>query len=131
MQLAVTGHYSDGSERDLTAASTGTTYNSAAAAVATAGADGLVTAIGNGTTDVTVANGGFSEIVSVAVEEGVLLQALELSPPIVTLRALAATAPTTLRGSFSDGSLRDLTNDPGTTYTVDDPQSRRAAALAS
>ena len=119
MQLAVTGHYSDGSERNLTAASTGTTYSSAAAAVATAGAEGLVTAIGNGTTDITVANGGFSEIVSVLVEEG-SLQALELSPPIVTLRALAATAPTTLRGSFSDGSLRDLTNDPGTTYTIDD-----------
>ena len=119
-QLAVTGHYSDGSERNLTAASTGTTYSSAVGAVATAGAEGLVTAIGNGTTDITVANGGFSEIVSVAVEEGILLQALELSPPIVTLRALAATTPTSLRGSFSDGSLRDLTNDPGTAYTVDD-----------
>ena len=119
-QLAVTGHYSDGSERNLTAASTGTTYGGAAGAVATAGADGLVTAIGNGTTDITVANGGFSETVSVLVEEGVVLQALELSPPVVTLRELAATAPTTLRGSFSDGSFRDLTNDAGATYSIED-----------
>ena len=119
-QLAVTGHYADGSERNLTSASTGTSYSSATGAVATVGTEGLVTAIGNGTTDITVANGGFSEIVSVLVEEGVVLQALELSPPIVTLRALAATATTTLRGSFSNGSLSDLTNDPGTTYTIDD-----------
>jgi PKD repeat protein len=118
--LAVTGHYSDGTTRNLTNSAAGTTYLSAAPQVASVDAAGLVTALANGSTEITVANGGVSKQVPVAVEEGVALQALELLPPIVTLRALGATASATLRGSFSDGSIRDLTSDPGATLTVVD-----------
>ena len=52
-QLTVTGTYSDGTTRDLTAASTGTTYTSSDIGVATVSEDALVTAIANGTTIIT------------------------------------------------------------------------------
>ena len=118
--LVVTGRYSDGSERDATAAASGTIYTSSILSVAIASADGLVTAVGNGNAAIAIANGAITANVPVAVEQGVTLQALELAPPIVTLRGIGSTAATTLRGSFSDGSLRDLTSDPGTSFTIDD-----------
>lgn len=119
--LSVTGRYSDGSERDLTGAATGTSYLSSALLVATAVGNGVVTAVGNGGADITISNNGVTGVVPVVVEQGVVLQSLELTPPIVTLRELGSAAPTTLRGSFSDGSLRDLTSDPGTSYSIDEP----------
>ncbi len=123
--LLVTGRFSDGSERDLTAGATGTTYSTSAPAVATADGNGVVTSVTDGAARITIANSGVTAAVPVVVEQGVALQALELTPPIVTLRELGSTAQATLRGSFSNGSLRDLTNDPGTTFLIDD------AAVAS
>ncbi len=123
--LLVTGRFSDGSERDLTAAATGTTYTMSAPAVATSGANGVVTSVGDGGANIVIANSGITATVPVVVEQGVALQAIELTPPIVTLRELGATAQVTLRGSFSDGSLRALTSDPGTIFSID------AAAIAS
>ncbi len=123
--LTVTGRYSDGSERNITGSSTGTTYTPRDPQVATTDANGVVTSLADGTTEITIANSGITQTIAVVVEEGVVLQALELIPPIITLRELGATAPSTLRGSFSDGSLRDLTNDPGTSFSIDD------AAIAS
>ena len=86
--LIVTGRYSDGSERDVTAAASGTIYTSSILSVATASADGVVTAVGNGNAAITIANGTITANVPVAVEQGVTLQALELAPPIVTLRGI-------------------------------------------
>ena len=118
--LVVTGRFSDGSERNLTVGSTGTTYTSSALQIATASLDGVVTSIGNGGASIVVANGGIAQAVPVVVEQGVILQALELMPPSMTLREIGSSAPTTLRGRFSDGSLRDLTRDPGTRYSIDE-----------
>ena len=68
--LVVTGRYSDGSERDVTAAASGTIYTSSILSVAIASADGVVTAVGNGNAAITVANGAITANVPVAVEQG-------------------------------------------------------------
>ncbi|HSA02190.1 MAG TPA: S8 family serine peptidase, partial [Candidatus Paceibacterota bacterium] len=67
-QLQVTGHYSDGSHRDLTAASTGTCYVSSRPEVAAVSADGLITALKNGTTTVMASHDGFTQSIRVAVD---------------------------------------------------------------
>ncbi len=56
--LRVTGHYTDGVDRDVTPAAAGTTYASGDTAVVTATADGRVTAVGDGQTTITVQNAG-------------------------------------------------------------------------
>ncbi|WP_295457212.1 alpha/beta fold hydrolase [uncultured Thiodictyon sp.] len=66
--LAVMGNYADGTQRDLTAPRTGTTYASQDLAVADFDADGRVTAVGNGTTTVAVTNGPVTGTVVVAVQ---------------------------------------------------------------
>jgi PKD repeat protein len=118
-QLTVTGNRSDQSTINLTGSGTGTAYESSDSAVASVSAEGLVRAIGNGSATITARNGGFSDTSTATVEIGVLLESLDLTPAIITLRTLSATASTTLRGSFSDGSVRDLTNAAGTTFSVD------------
>jgi hypothetical protein len=54
-QLSVTGHYSDGSNRPL---SSGLSYATGNAQVATVNSAGLVTAVGDGATEVTVSHAG-------------------------------------------------------------------------
>lgn len=56
----------------------------------------------------------------VVVESPVTLTALELRPLQTTLRAENATAQLGLLGRYSDGSTRDLTADPATTYASND-----------
>ena len=115
-QLTVTGRRSDGQTIDLSSASSGTTYESSNRFVATASPDGMVAAVANGDTTVTARNGSLSATSAVAVEIGVTLQSLQLDPSATTLRAAGATVQLVLRGSFSDGSSRDLTGAPGTTF---------------
>lgn len=66
--LAVIGHYEDGTQRDLTAAATGTTYTSQAPTIATVDAAGQVTPQANGTTMITVTHGPVSALVPVVVQ---------------------------------------------------------------
>src|SRR5207244_2771768 len=54
--LAVTGHYSDNSTRDLTASTSGTLYSSDNPFVANVSADGVVSAVGNGAATITAIN---------------------------------------------------------------------------
>lgn len=114
--LTVIASKSDGTAVDVTAAAAGTTYSSSNAFVAAVSADGLVTARGNGDVTITARNGPFSDTVAVAVEVGVTLTSLALIPETATLRLGGATQPLVLKGTFSDGSVRDLTSAAGTTY---------------
>src|SRR5688572_146750 len=94
--LVVTGRFTDGSERNLTASTTGTTYAMSESGVVTVGDDGVVTSLANGIMTITVANSGVTASTAVVVERGVVLQSLELTPPVTTLRELGATAQTIL-----------------------------------
>lgn len=66
-QLTTTAHYSDGTTKDVTAASTGTQYTISNPAIATISADGVVTAVQSGTVLVQATQEGASGIISVAV----------------------------------------------------------------
>lgn len=67
-QLQVTGHFSDNVDREVSAPSTGTTYKSDTPATATVSADGLITAVANGTATITVTNNGQSAQATVTVQ---------------------------------------------------------------
>ena len=114
--LTVTGLRSNGTSVDLTLAASGTTYESSNAFVARVAADGTVTGVANGAATITARNAGLSDTVSVVVEAGVSLDSLELTPGASTLRSPGSTQALTLRGRFSDGSVRDLTTAAGTTF---------------
>jgi len=64
----VVGNYDDGSQRDLTGAETGTTYDSDDPAIATVDENGQVSAVGNGTTTIAVTNGTETATVVVLVQ---------------------------------------------------------------
>ncbi len=114
--LSVTGLRTNGATIDLTSPATGTTYETSNAFVARVAPDGTVTGVANGSATITARNGALSDTSAVVVEAGVTLEALELTPGTATLRSPGATQTLALRGRFSDGSFRDLTTAPGTTY---------------
>lgn len=66
-QITVTGRYPNGSTRNLSASSTGTTYNISNARIATISAEGLVTAVASGTVVVQAVNEGTQGILSIQV----------------------------------------------------------------
>ena len=120
--LAVTGHFSDGTTRDLTPGSAGTTYESSNRFVAKVSADGVVTSAGNGSTTIAVRHQGFSANVTVNVEVGVTLQALQMTPESVTLRSAGVAEQLSVNGAFSDDSIKDLTAAAtGTVYESSHP----------
>ena len=115
--LLVTGAFSDGQSRDLTAASTGTTYESSNPFVAAVASDGRVKSVANGSATITVHNLALQATADIVVEAGVTLTSLKLTPPASTLRARGATEQLVLMGTFSDGTARDLTlASAGSTY---------------
>ena len=119
--LALTGLYADGTTKDLTAGSTGTTYESSNGFVAAVGADGELTAIANGATTITARHGGLETSSNVTVEIGVTLDTLTVAPSVGTLRAAGATRQLAVTGRFSDGSVRDLSGAAtGTAYQTTD-----------
>jgi len=67
-QIYVKGEYSDGVERDLRLGQAGTTYVSNNEKVATVNADGLATAVGSGTAQITVRNGDKKLVLDVVVK---------------------------------------------------------------
>ena len=67
LQLRVTGALSDGNTSDLSGAQTGTTYSSSDPGVAMVSGDGLVTAVSDGQTTITVGNGSFDDTAEIAV----------------------------------------------------------------
>ncbi len=127
-QLTVTGRRSDGQSSDLTASSTGTTYQSSNRFVASVDAQGLVTAVANGEATITASNGQLTDTAAIVVEAGVTLDAVQLAPATATLRSAGAVLPLTFTGQFSDGTTRDLTTAAGTTYVSTTPGAATVAA---
>jgi hypothetical protein len=67
-QLYIKGMYTDGVERDLRLGQTGTTYVSNNEKVATVNVDGLATAVGPGTAQITIRNGDKKLVLDVIVK---------------------------------------------------------------
>jgi len=108
LQLTATGVYSDSSKQDLT---TQVAWSTSAPAVATvsnaAGTQGRVTARGAGMANVTALLGGVSGTTTVTVTAAILTT-IDLGPVDPTMAA-ATQLPFTATGTFSDGTIQDIT----------------------
>jgi VCBS repeat-containing protein len=120
-QLQVKGTLLDGSEKDLTLGSTGTTYTSNSTSVATVSADGLITVsptARNGfKATITATNNGIRSTSVVTVQDPTpKLSSISVTPSSITL-APGATQQLQVTGTLTDGSTQDLTQgSAGTTY---------------
>jgi uncharacterized protein YjdB len=107
LQLTATGIFSDASTQDLTAVATWSTSNAAVATVGNAsGGEGLVRALTEGATQITVFFQGKTGLAQVFVTPAELrslsLSTTALTLPLGTEERLSAT------GTFSDGSIQDV-----------------------
>ena len=102
-QFVATATYSDGSSADLT---TGITWNSSAASVATINASGLATTTGAGATSITATIGSFTDTATLTVVAAHLVS-ISVSPATPNI-ALGTTQQFSAVGTFDDGSTQLL-----------------------
>ncbi|WP_052518127.1 Ig-like domain-containing protein [Archangium violaceum] len=106
-QLTVTGTYSDGSTKSLTANAAFTSDTPATATVSSPG--GLVTAVAAGTARITATVSGKSASTSVTVSSSsATLSSIALGPSPASV-AQGGTLQLTVTGTYSDNSTRPLT----------------------
>ncbi len=102
-QFDAVGSYSDDTAHDLT---TSATWSSSAPAVATVNGSGRATTVSIGTTTITATLGGDTGTANLSVVPSLL--SLLVNPPN-PLIAAGTTQPFTATGTFSDGSIQNLT----------------------
>lgn len=106
LQLRVVGTFSDGSSQDLTDAAA---WSSSDTGVATVPGAGLVSAVAQGTADITASFGGQSATQTVEVS-GAALESLAVTTEGTSATlAQNTTLQLTATGTYSDGSTQDLT----------------------
>lgn len=116
--LTATGSYSDGTTLDITQSVAWSSSADAVAAVSNAeGSRGLVTAIGPGSATITAKLGDVSATAAATVVAATLTS-ITLSPA-APLVPLGTTLPLSARGTYSDGSMLDVTT--LVAWSVDDP----------
>ena len=99
-----TGHYDDGSVKDLTSE---TSWHSSDSRIATMSSPGALTAIDTGTTTVTASHDGItSNTVQVTVTDATLT-AIQVTPPSVSL-AKGQTRQLTATATYSDNTTADI-----------------------
>ncbi len=102
------GTYADGSEADITSSVTWSTTDSNVATISNAiGSQGLLTAVGEGTTRVSASLGAVRAEATVTVTSATLVS-IAVSPANLTLSPGASRSMTAI-GTFSDNSTVDLT----------------------
>lgn len=110
--LSASGHYSDGSDRDVTNSASWTSSSTTNATVSTTGATGrgVVTGVAaGGPVTITAALGGRTGTSAVTVSTATLTR-IDVSPATATIN-VATTQTFTAQGTFSDSSTRDVTQD--------------------
>lgn len=122
LALGVAGLFQGGLVLNLTRATTGTTYRVDRQEIASASADGVITALAGGETQVVVANDDREAAFSLAVERAPVLVALEAMSPAVSLRAIGAAQPIPVVGVFSNGSRQPASAIAGTSFASSDSQ---------
>jgi len=104
--LTVTGQYSDGTSGALT---TGVTFTTSQASVASVSTTGLVTAVSGGSATITATSGGRSATSVITVTPAApSLSSIALTPATVSLQ-VGATQALTVTGTFSDATTAVLT----------------------
>ena len=102
--LAATGTYSDGSTLDLTSSSTWTAADNT---IATVNAQGLAASVAVGSTSVSASSGSISGSTTLTVNPAVLVS-IAVTPAIPSI-PLGTTQPFTATGTYTDGSMQNIT----------------------
>lgn len=111
-QYTATGTYSDATTRDLTVQVTWASSNTTVATISNAaGSQGLASAVGVGTTNITAALSGVtgSATLNVGGAGSVTLQSIVVTPANATI-STGSTRQFTATGNYSDGSTQNLTS---------------------
>lgn len=109
-QFTATGTYSDHSTQDLT---TQVTWGSTDASKATVNAQGLATAAGTGSTDITATLAGTTVATARLTVAPATLVSIVVTPPSATASiggTSGGTTQFTATGTYSDGSTQDITS---------------------
>lgn len=108
LQLSATGHYTDGSTQDVTAAASWSSADTNLATVSNAtGSEGRAQAVAQGTVTLTATVGARSGTVQLTVTPAVL-QAVQVTPSMPSV-ASGLSLQLTATGVYSDASTQDLT----------------------
>jgi uncharacterized protein YjdB len=103
LQLSATGSFNDGSTQLFP----NVTWTSSNPSVATVDANGLVTAVGPGTTTITATSGGVSQTFTVTVTAATLVS-INVTAPNPSM-VVGITMQFAATGTFSDSSTQDIT----------------------
>ena len=106
LQFTATGHYSDGSTRDLTSAAAWTSSKLSVATITSPG--GLATGLAKGFTTIRAATGGLSASTTLTIS-AVTLQSITVTPATATI-SVGETQQFSATGNYSNGNTSDLTN---------------------
>src|SRR5438093_9898528 len=105
-QFTATGHYSDGTSKDLTSSAQ---WSSSDSNVASVSGTGMATAVTFGVVTVTAQSGSLQATATLNVSSAAAnLTAISISPAAASI-PIHTTQQFTATGSYSDGSSRDLT----------------------
>lgn len=104
LNFKATGNYSDGSTADITSLAG---WSSSVSSIATIGSGGTAATVAQGTTSISAAMAGISGTSNLKVTGG-NLSAITLNPAAVTL-VKGTAGRITATGTFSNGSIRDIT----------------------
>ena len=118
-QLRVFGRFADGSAIEISDASLGTVYASEAPDILAVGPNGELDARGrfDSALSVLVRNGRLETTARVFIVDEAFPIALEVEPQPLDL-LVGDFVPLRVTAAFSDGTRRDVTNDPGLTITT-------------
>ncbi|GIM20651.1 hypothetical protein KHM09_31020 [Leptospira borgpetersenii] len=106
--FVATGHYTDGSSRDLTSQVTWISSNTSIATISNAsGHEGFVSTVSTGTTTITATLGAISNSTSLTVTAAVLVS-ISVGPTN-SFVYMTQTKNFTATGTYSDGTMQDLT----------------------
>jgi uncharacterized protein YjdB len=105
--LTVTGQFSDGTNSALT---TGVTFATSQASVASVSTAGVVTAVSGGSATITATSGGRNATSTITVTPAApTLSSIALTPATISLQ-VGATQALTVTGTFSDATTSTLTS---------------------
>ncbi len=108
-QFTATGTYTDNSTQDLTSLVTWNSSNINVASVSSApGSNGLATAMGVGTTNISASYNGITSANAGLTVTAASLVSIEVTPPTAVV-ASGTVQPFNATGTYSDGSVQDLT----------------------
>src|SRR6516162_5084372 len=127
-QFTATGHYSDGSSKDITDS---VTWASSNTGVATISGSGLATSHATGSATITASSGNISATATLTVTATkVVLVSIVVTPADAVL-LLGTLQQYTATGTFSDGSQQDITDSVTWSSSNDSVVSIAAGGLAT